>query len=124
MEEKGKKKEKAKSLKAKKLKIDYSKYDIIIVDETEYKTTLHSKYVNRSQYQKPDPRKIMSVIPGTIIKILVEPGQQIEPGEPIVILEAMKMMNKILLPLGGVVKRFNVTQGQVIPKKFLIAELE
>jgi biotin carboxyl carrier protein len=124
MEEKDKKKSKVKSVKDKKLKMNYSKLDTLIVDETEYKTTLHSKYVNRSPYQKPDPKKIMSVIPGTIVKILVETGQQIEPGEPIVILEAMKMMNKIILPQGGVVRKFNVIKGQVIPKKFLIAELE
>lgn len=99
-------------------------YETFIVDETSYKTLLNPKYLKRSTYTKPDPKKIMSVIPGTVIKILAEPGQELKPGETIVVLEAMKMMNKIILPKGGTIKKLNVIKGQVIPKKYLIAELK
>ena len=99
-------------------------YETFIVDETSYKTLLNPKYLKRTTYIKPDPKKILSVIPGTVIKILVEPGQKLKPGETIVVLEAMKMMNNIILPKGGTIKKLNVKKGQVIPKKFLIAELK
>jgi biotin carboxyl carrier protein len=102
----------------------YDKFETLQIDETLYKTLFNVKYLKRTSFIKPDPQMVLAVIPGTVIKILVKKGQTIEPGEAIVIIEAMKMMNRIILPLGGKIKKINVREGERIPKKHLIAELE
>ena len=122
MEKKNKKITKPEAVK--KVKDSSLEYKTLEIGESEYKTLFSKKYENRKQYSPPDPKKILSVIPGTIISVLAKANQKIEPGEAIIILEAMKMMNRIILPLGGTIKKIYVKEGEKIPKKHLIAELK
>ncbi len=48
---------------------------------------------------------------GTIVKVLVEVGQAVEPGQTICVLEAMKMENPITTERGGVVTEVRVAPG-------------
>ena len=48
------------------------------------------------------------------MKILVEVGQQVSPGDPLVILEAMKMEQTLRAAAGGVVEAVLVKQGDVV----------
>ncbi len=68
--------------------------------------------------------EIYSFIPGTIVEIFVKEGSFIEEGEPLLILEAMKMRNRIDMPFSAKIKKMNVIQGQKIPKDYLLVELE
>ncbi|MDD3999324.1 MAG: biotin/lipoyl-binding protein [Bacilli bacterium] len=49
---------------------------------------------------------------GTIIKVLVKVGDQVKKGEPLVVLEAMKMENDIVASASGIVKEILVESGQ------------
>lgn len=89
-----------------------------------YKTHLTEKYKNREKWEKPDFRKIVSVIPGTVVKIHVEVGQKVKEGDLVMILEAMKMQNKIYFPMNGIVKKIYVTEEEKIPKGHLMVELK
>jgi biotin carboxyl carrier protein len=91
---------------------------------TDYKTFHTSKFSRRKPFEIPDHNLIYSAIPGKILKVLVKPGQKIESGDAIVILEAMKMENKIITACSGIIKNIHVKEGETIPNKFLIAELE
>jgi acetyl-CoA/propionyl-CoA carboxylase biotin carboxyl carrier protein len=51
---------------------------------------------------------------GTILRVLVEPGQEIQAGDVICILEAMKMENAIPAPREGVVSEVRISAGQVV----------
>ncbi|TVT36089.1 acetyl/propionyl/methylcrotonyl-CoA carboxylase subunit alpha [Amycolatopsis rhizosphaerae] len=51
---------------------------------------------------------------GTIVKVAVEEGQQVEAGELIVVLEAMKMEHRISAPADGVVDQLPVSVGQQV----------
>ena len=53
-------------------------------------------------------------MPGLVVKVLVEPGQEVTPGEPLVVLQAMKMENELSLPRGGKVSQVGVTEGQTV----------
>ena len=53
-------------------------------------------------------------MPGQVLKILVEVGQQVSPGDPLVILEAMKMEQTLRAAAGGVVEAVLVKQGDVV----------
>jgi biotin carboxyl carrier protein len=51
---------------------------------------------------------------GTIVRVLVENGQDIEAGDVVCILEAMKMENAIPAPREGVVSELPIQAGQVV----------
>ncbi len=89
-----------------------------------YKTLLTNKYKLRRQWVTPNPYEVQASIPGTVVKVLVEEGQIVREGEPLLILEAMKMQNHIEMPFTARVKKIHVTDGEKIPKDMLIAELD
>ena len=61
-------------------------------------------------------------MPGKIIAVMVKPGQKVDKGAPLVILEAMKMEHTIAAPADGVVKEVHYAPGeQVLEGAELIA---
>lgn len=95
----------------------------LVVGGAVYKTQLTTKYRNRIKWTKPDNRKVVAVIPGTIQKIMVEAGQEVESGDPLLILEAMKMRNEVLAPVSGRVVKIYVSEGEQVPKAHLLIRL-
>jgi biotin carboxyl carrier protein len=93
------------------------------IDEMTYETTLTKKFLNRRPYAAADPNIIRCVIPGVIQKVYVRPGQKVREGEPLCILEAMKMQNDIVSPFNGSVKSLKVEPGRMMTKGEIIAEL-
>ena len=89
-----------------------------------YQTRLTSKFRNRDIWQRPDVRKVHSIIPGNIQRIIVKEGDEVSPGTPMLILEAMKMRNEILSPLQGIIKKIHVSEGEMVPKAHLLLEFE
>ena len=98
--------------------------DKLNVDFTHYETELTHKFKTRSPFASKDPRKVKSVIPGTIKAVQVAPGAVVNKGDGLLVIETMKMENTILSPLSGVVKAVNVTAGEMIPKDYLLIEIE
>ena len=54
----------------------------------------------------------------------VKAGRVVEEGKQILILEAMKMQNKVEMPFTARIKKINVKAGEKIPKDFVMIELE
>lgn len=94
------------------------------VTARKYKTLLTKKYLNRKQWVNPSAYEIQSIIPGTILEIFVKEGDVVEEGSPLVILEAMKMQNRIQMPFTARIKKINVEIGAKIPRDMLMIELE
>jgi biotin carboxyl carrier protein len=67
---------------------------------------------------------IKAPISGLIVKVLVEPGDTVEDGQPLVILEAMKMENEIRSLRAGVVKSVAVAAGKRVEQNEVLAVLE
>ncbi len=65
-----------------------------------------------------------SHIPGTIMHIEVKEGQIVEEGDTLLILQAMKMNNKLSAPFSGKIKKISVSVGDKIPKGALMVEME
>lgn len=57
---------------------------------------------------------IKAPMPGTILNILVKPGQKVAKGETLLILEAMKMENEIVSPRDAVVAGVSVNKGESV----------
>lgn len=67
--------------------------------------------------------KIMAVMAGNVYKILVKPGDQVEAGQNVVVLESMKMEISITSGTGGTVNKVNVSEGDFVDEGDLLIEL-
>jgi biotin carboxyl carrier protein len=100
-----------------------NKKKALLLDEGKYYTFFSSKFEKRVMWKKPDEKMIKSVIPGTIIKCNIKEGQKVKTGDLLLVLEAMKMHNKILAPVSGTISKLNVKTGDKVPKNELMIEL-
>ncbi|HAL47426.1 MAG: pyruvate carboxylase subunit B [SAR202 cluster bacterium] len=66
---------------------------------------------------------LLAPMPGIIVKYSVEVGQQVAAGEPVVVLEAMKMQNVLPAPVGGIVKALGVSPGAQVDKDDVLATI-
>lgn len=89
-----------------------------------YKTRLSEKFKNRKPYQPANKMNIVSFIPGTIIEILVTVGQQVEIGDDLIILDAMKMQNRLKSHVKGTIKKICVEKGNKVTKGTLLVEID
>jgi biotin carboxyl carrier protein len=101
-----------------------TEFKTLSIFDRDYQTLFTSKFENRKPYIANDPLKVYSFLPGTIQKIIIQEGQQVKKGEQMLILESMKMMNIVRVPIDGKVKTIHVKLGEKIPKDFLIVEFE
>ncbi len=65
--------------------------------------------------------KVVSPMPGTILKINVSQGQAVKAGDVILVLEAMKMENDIVAPVSGTVKQLLVSKGSTVDTDQVLA---
>lgn len=68
--------------------------------------------------------RIEAPMPGLILDIQVSPGQEVKEGDPLLVLEAMKMENVILSPRDGIIKKVAVQPGATVEKRHLMVEFE
>jgi len=94
------------------------------VTARKYKTSLTTKYKARKPWVDPNPYEVQSIIPGTILELSVKEGDIVEEGAPLLILEAMKMQNRIQMPFTAKIAKINVKIGDKVPKEFVMVELE
>lgn len=57
---------------------------------------------------------VLAPMPGRIVKVLVEPGETLADGQPVVVLEAMKMQNEVRAPRGGRVEELRAVAGTLV----------
>jgi len=68
--------------------------------------------------------RIKAPIPGLITRIHIEPGQLVEVGQPLLVLEAMKMENEIRSPIKGAVHQIAVKSGQTVTLGEVMVEIQ
>lgn len=89
-----------------------------------YKTKLTKKFQNRQPYEESNPKLIKAYIPGTVVEIYVKKGSSVKEGEPMLILEAMKMRNVVTAPFDGKIRHILVKNMESVGKNQLILEME
>ena len=96
----------------------------IALESGTYDTQLTRKFTHRKIYEKHDPRLIKAVIPGVIERIDTAIGKKVRQGDTLMILEAMKMHNRIKAPLDGTIKAVRVASGEKVTKGQILLEIE
>jgi biotin carboxyl carrier protein len=61
-------------------------------------------------------------MPGLVVRVLVEAGQEVEAGTGLVVLEAMKMENELKAPAGGTVSTVRSQAGEAVEKGQVLVE--
>lgn len=69
-------------------------------------------------------KDVKAPMPGLVLDVDVAEGDELEEGQRILILEAMKMENSIVMHAKGTVKKVNVKKGQAVEKNQVLIELE
>ncbi|NMB71862.1 MAG: acetyl-CoA carboxylase biotin carboxyl carrier protein subunit [Bacteroidales bacterium] len=97
-------------------------FRMLVLEGTCYKTLYNKKFELLSPWQKPDPKKMISFLPGTVIKVLVKKGDKVSAGQDLLLLEAMKMQNRIKSDREGIIKNVLVKEGDKVPKGVVMIE--
>ncbi|WP_410220879.1 biotin/lipoyl-containing protein [Pedobacter sp.] len=64
--------------------------------------------------------QIKAPMPGLVLNVLVQAGQEVKKGDSLLVLEAMKMENMIKSPTDGIIKKIEVKQGDKVEKNVLL----
>jgi biotin carboxyl carrier protein len=85
--------------------------------------TMHRGFLASSSHEG-STGGLFTKIPGKVIKILVQPGEQVKKDQVLLVLEAMKMENEIKSQKDGVVKSVFVQEGQALEQGVQLLELD
>ncbi len=110
-------------------KLDDEKYSISIngkLFEVEIRTTLQEKARKLLEASGSTNHKleVKAPMPGMILKVKKRVGEEVVSGEPVIILEAMKMENELRSPVAGKLKELFVTEGSPVEKGIKLFSIE
>ena len=88
------------------------RWEASVVDER----TRHIRSLTGEGRQRAGAGEVKAPMPGLVLRVLVEPGQRVEAGAGLAVLEAMKMENQIKAPAAGVVAAIRVEAGKAVEK--------
>ena len=98
------------------VKVNGHTYRVAISDQ--YDLLLKQLGMDNSQSGKV--KDVKAPMPGLVLNVLVEEGQEVNKGDNLLVLEAMKMENIIKSPSGGLVKKITVTKGVKVEKNEIL----
>jgi pyruvate carboxylase subunit B len=70
------------------------------------------------------PAPVLAPMPGLIVRVNVAPGDVVEAGQGVIVMEAMKMENELRATSAGRVKSVEVAPGTAVEKGMLLVALE
>lgn len=95
----------------------------LVVDGTAYRTRYTGKFARRKVYVPRVAGQVVAHLPGVVVAVHVGRGQRVRRGDPLLVLEAMKMQNDVVAPCDGEVGAARVEVGQMVSKGQLLIEL-
>lgn len=102
------------------IKINGSKYQVKLADA-------YDQMIERlglSVVTAKAAKDVMAPMPGLVLKLMVKAGEVVSEGQPLLILEAMKMENVIKAAADGIVAKVEVSQGAAVDKGQLMIKME
>ncbi|HEX7573371.1 MAG TPA: acetyl-CoA carboxylase biotin carboxyl carrier protein subunit [Bacteroidota bacterium] len=96
----------------------------LVIGGVTYETRYTKKFEQRAPYVAPDPHIVRCVIPGVILSVAVRKGSRVRSGDPLLVLEAMKMQNEARSTCDGTVRALRVSPGDTVTKGQILLELD
>jgi biotin carboxyl carrier protein len=96
------------------------RWEMEVLDER----TRHIRSLAGSGDQRRAAGVLKAPMPGLVVRVQVQPGAQVDAGEPLVVLEAMKMENELKAGAPGTVKSVRVAPGEAVEKGQVLVEFE
>ncbi|WP_109097463.1 acetyl-CoA carboxylase biotin carboxyl carrier protein subunit [Aquimarina sp. AU58] len=100
------------------VKVNNNSYQVDITNELDTRIAAMGFSIGSSK----QVNAIKAPMPGLLLDVQVEIGQEVKEDDPLLILEAMKMENIILSPRDGVIKSISATTGDAVDKGQLLIE--
>ncbi len=85
---------------------------------------LDDRAMRARQNAGPGDREVRAAMPGKVVTVLAAVGAQVEQGQGLLVIEAMKMENEVPAPRAGEVKEIRVQPGQTVEAGELLAIVE
>jgi biotin carboxyl carrier protein len=102
------------------LEIGGDRWEVEVMDER----TRHIRSLTAGAERKRGPVILRAPMPGLVVRVLVEPGQEVPVGAGLVVLEAMKMENELKAPAAGIVRAVRAQAGQAVEKGQVLVEFQ
>ena len=99
--------------------LDGYRYEVEALDER----TRAIRDLSAASNVAAGPAPLLAPMPGLVVRVNVEPGAEVRAGQPLVVMEAMKMENELRSPADGTVKSVAARVGQAVEKGALLIEL-
>jgi biotin carboxyl carrier protein len=96
------------------------RYEVEALDERQRR--IRDLGVGRAAHAGPAP--LLAPMPGLVVRVLAREGDLVQPGQGLVVVEAMKMENELRATAAGRVRSVHVVQGATVEKGSLLIELE
>lgn len=103
-----------------KLEIDGETYEVEIKDELDQMLD----QMGFSTVSTKQIKEVKAPMPGMVLEVTVQDGQEVQEGDKLLILGAMKMENSIMIHANAKIKRVTVKAGQAVEKGQILVELE
>ena len=100
------------------LRINAGRYDVQLKDK--YDELLHRLGMDALAGKKVN--EVKAPMPGMVLNILVKEGDQVKKGDPLLVLEAMKMENILKSPGDGVIRKVAAVKGTAVEKNQLLIQ--
>jgi len=94
-------------------------YDLLVRDELSARITGKSACRDETEIEK-----ITAPMPGLVVEIKVEAGQTVSPGQPVVVVEAMKMQNELSCRSAGTVIQIHVSERQTVSSGQILLSID
>jgi biotin carboxyl carrier protein len=100
--------------------IDGFRFEVEALDER----TRAIRELSAATAKPAGPAPLVAPMPGMIVRVNAREGEQVQAGQGLVVMEAMKMENELRAPTAATVKRVLVGPGTAVEKGALLLEME
>jgi biotin carboxyl carrier protein len=97
--------------------VGHERFTAIVRDPRSYRS-------RRSPDGGQGVRKICAPMPGKVVRVLAPAGAEVETGQAVLVIEAMKMQNELKAPKRGRITKLNVGEGAAVEAGQILAEVE